>query len=185
MKIETRPLSTLNPAPYNPRVMSQHDRQALERSIREFGLVEPIVINSDGTVIGGHQRLEALKKLGHTDAQCVVVDLPKPKEKALNLALNRIRGDWDYRMLHSLLSDLQLSDVDLSLTGFSQFEIGSAGSWLQDPTSGMHLFPQPTTDRQADPPSSDGSHPSARSNGASARIITCPGCGNQFPIGAA
>jgi hypothetical protein len=76
-----------------------------------------------GNVIGGHQRLSVLKDLGYTETDCVVVDLDEQREKALNLALNRIQGDWDEGKLSAVLADLEAVSFDVSLTGFDDFEI--------------------------------------------------------------
>lgn len=89
MKMETRSLASLRPAEYNPRVQLQPadpEYQNIKRSIETFGYVDPIIINQDGTIIGGHQRYNVMKDLGYTEAQVVVVDLDKNNEKALNIA---------------------------------------------------------------------------------------------------
>lgn len=96
MKMEKRKLSELRPADYNPRkALTPEDKeyQYIKRSIEKFGYVDPIIINSDGTVIGGHQRLTVLTDLGYEEADVVVVDLDKNDEKALNIALNKITGE--------------------------------------------------------------------------------------------
>ena len=91
-------ISELKPAKYNPRKDLQPndpEYQQIKRSIEEFGYVEPVIINSDNTVIGGHQRLKVLKELGNAQIDVVQIDTPKNKEKALNVALNKISGAWD------------------------------------------------------------------------------------------
>lgn len=75
------------------------------------------------TVIGGHQRLKVLKELGYTEVECVVVDLDQKKEKALNIALNKISGDWDNDKLEELLAELKQTDIDMDITGFSFDEV--------------------------------------------------------------
>ena len=88
-QIVTMPLADLKPAPYNPRTISKASLKGLTASIKRFGLVQPIVLNKrSGLVVGGHQRIEALKAAGATDAPVVVVDLDENEEKALNIALN-------------------------------------------------------------------------------------------------
>lgn len=126
MKMETRSLASLRPAEYNPRVQLQPadpEYQNIKRSIETFGYVDPIIINQDGTIIGGHQRYNVMKDLGYTEAQVVVVDLDKNNEKALNIALNKITGEWDEIKLKDLLIDLDLNDYDLTATGFSSKEV--------------------------------------------------------------
>ena len=125
MNMEVRKLSELNPAAYNPRVeLKPEDKeyQDIKRSIQTFGYVDPIIINQDGTIIGGHQRYNVLLELGYDTAHVVVVNLDKNAEKALNIALNKITGEWDNEKLYDLLSDLDLNNYDFSVTGFSKSE---------------------------------------------------------------
>ena len=119
-------IEDINPAKYNPRLGLQpgdSEYEKIKRSIQEFGFVETLVWNKrTGSLVGGHQRLKVLKELGYTEAKVSVVDLPEEKEKALNLALNKIQGDWDYERLGELLKELE-KDIDLALTGFDMEEI--------------------------------------------------------------
>ena len=73
--------------------------------------------------MGGHQRLKVLLDMGETEIDCVVVDLEPEKEKALNLALNRIQGDWDKAKLAEVIAELDASAFDVSFTGFDAEEI--------------------------------------------------------------
>ena len=126
MEIETRRLADLKPADYNPRKKlkpGDPEFQIIQRSLKEFGYVDPIIINKDGTIIGGHQRASVLKSLGYTYADCIVVDLGKQDEKALNIALNKIGGQWDMSLLRDALQDLTLSPVDVNATGYSDDEL--------------------------------------------------------------
>lgn len=127
MRIEKIEASRLNPAAYNPRrdlKPGDKDYIKLKRSIEEFGFVEPVVWNErTGFVVGGHQRLKVLLDLGQTLIDCVVVDFEPEREKALNLALNRIQGDWDEGKLAELLADLDASAFDVSFTGFDAEEV--------------------------------------------------------------
>ena len=74
-------------------------------------------------VVGGHQRLKVLMDLGHTEIDCVVVDLDLPREKALNIALNKIQGDWDEDKLAAIMADFDAEAFDVSLTGFDAGEV--------------------------------------------------------------
>ncbi len=126
MKTETRQLKDLSPAKYNPRaqlIPEDVEYQNIKRSIEAFGYVDPIIVNSDGTIIGGHQRYTVLRDLGYTEAQVVVVNLNKENEKALNIALNKITGNWDEDLLADLIAEIDLSEVDVGLTGFSAEEV--------------------------------------------------------------
>ena len=117
----------LNPAVYNPRKdlkPGNKDYEKLKRSIEEFGFVEPVVWNeTTGNVVGGHQRLKVLLDMGETRIDCVVVELDIQREKALNLALNRIQGGWDETKLAELMADLDASAFDVSITGFDTEEV--------------------------------------------------------------
>ena len=127
MRIEKIPIEKLNPAKYNPRKDLQPgdpEYEKLKRSIEEFGYVEPIVWNKrTGNIVGGHQRYKVLLDMGMREVDCVVVDLDDAKEKALNLALNKIQGDWDYPKLKDLLLELDTGEFDLEITGFDMDEI--------------------------------------------------------------
>ena len=123
---ERRKLSDLKAADYNPRkalTPEDSEYQKIKRSIEEFGYVDPIIINEEGTIIGGHQRCTVLKDLGYEEVDVVVVSLDKQREKALNIALNKITGEWDELKLKDLLLDLDLGDYDISLTGFESEEL--------------------------------------------------------------
>lgn len=127
MKFVKKKITDLIPADYNPRKdlkPGDPDYEKLKRSMHEFGYVDPIIWNQQtGHVVGGHQRLKILQDEDIKEAECVVVNLNEDKEKALNVALNKISGDWDKDKLALLMTDLQASDLDVSLTGFDENEI--------------------------------------------------------------
>lgn len=126
MKIETIKIKDLKPAKYNPRKdLKPEDKeyQKIKKSILKFGYVETIIVNKDLTVIGGHQRLKILEELGYEEIECNVVDLTKDEEKALNIALNNLSGDWDNQKLEDLITELKVKDFDLDVTGFDEEEI--------------------------------------------------------------
>lgn len=126
MRMEKRRLSELIPADYNPRkalTPEDEEYQKIKNSIEKFGYVDPIIINEDGTIIGGHQRRAVLLDLGFDEVDVIVVALEKNDEKALNVALNKISGEWDQKALKDLLVELDLSEYDFTLTGFSQKEL--------------------------------------------------------------
>ena len=127
MRIEQRPIAELTPADYNPRKdlkPGDAEYEKLKASIEQFGYVEPAIFNErTGRIVGGHQRLKVMADLGIDVADVVIVDLDETKEKALNIALNKISGEWDEPKLALLIADLQASDFDVSLTGFDLEEI--------------------------------------------------------------
>lgn len=126
MNIQKIKIDKLIPATYNPRKNlkpSDAEYVKIKNSIVKFGFVSPLVINKDMTVIGGHQRLKVLKEMGIVEVECIIVDLDKTNEKALNIALNKIQGDWDEEKLEALLQELKLEDFDTNLTGFDFDEV--------------------------------------------------------------
>ena len=127
MLIEKKKTAELIPAEYNPRKdlkPGDPEYEKLKRSLEQFGYVEPVIWNkTTGRVVGGHQRLKVLIDMGIQEVECVVVELNEEKEKALNIALNKISGAWDNEKLALLITDLQGADFDVSLTGFDAAEI--------------------------------------------------------------
>ena len=127
MQIEKKNTVVLLPADYNPRKdlkPGDPEYDKLKRSIEQFGYVEPVIWNKvTGRVVGGHQRLKVLIDMGITEVECVVVEMDAEKEKALNIALNKISGEWDKEKLALLIADLQGADFDVSLTGFDPAEL--------------------------------------------------------------
>lgn len=143
-------IEKLKDAPYNPRVTLEPgmpEYEKLRKSMETFGSVLPVVWNKQtGHVVGGHQRLAVLRSMGVETVPCSVVDLPEEDEKVLNLALNRIKGRWDYDKLEDLLSEFDREVA--ALTGFAEDEIavilasnedllsdddGDYGDWDEDP----------------------------------------------------
>jgi len=125
LTVEQVPIDQLRPDPANPRRISEDELDSLERSLRQFGFVSPVLARrEDRTVIGGHQRLVAARRLGLTTVPVTFLDLSIEQARLLNLALNKISGSWDDQLLARLLADLQSSpSVDLSLSGFGEDEI--------------------------------------------------------------
>ena len=110
---------------YNPRQITDDEMEKLKNSINEFGYVAPIIVNKyNNHIIGGNQRYEALKSLGYTDVDVVFVDEPDlNREKALNIELNKISGEWDFVKLADIIDELELNDFDIPLTGFDEQEL--------------------------------------------------------------
>jgi ParB-like chromosome segregation protein Spo0J len=127
VQVNKIPISQLKPAKYNPRKDLQPgdpEYEKLKRSMQEFGYVEPIVWNKrTGNIVGGHQRYKVLLDMGMREVDCVVVDLDETKEKALNLALNKIKGEWNVELLKDILLELDTGDFDIEFTGFDYDEL--------------------------------------------------------------
>ena len=120
MKIESKLIKDLKPATYNPRQISTKQYNDLKESVKKFGLVDPIIINKDNTVVGGHQRLKICKELKHIEIDCVVLDLSKEEERELNIRLNKNQGQFDMDILANefdidKLVDWGFKHIDLDL----------------------------------------------------------------------
>lgn len=136
MIIRKVPVTDINPAEYNPRKDLKPGDPAyekLKRSMTEFGYVEPIIWNEEtGNIVGGHQRYKVLVAEGHTEVECVIVKMSPEREKALNVALNKVTGDWEFEALADLIKDLEAQDFDVTLTGFDAAEIEDLFSQVHD-----------------------------------------------------
>ena len=144
MEIRRVPVSKLNPAAYNPRKDLQPgdaEYQKLARSLDQFGCVEPVVWNErTGNVVGGHQRLKILLAAGETELDVSVVNLSDTDEKALNIALNKIAGEWDTAALTELLQELSAnSSIDETLTGFDRGELDNLLADLEGQIGRAHV----------------------------------------------
>lgn len=117
------PIDALQFADYNPRQMPADMMDKLKRSLKENGFVQPVVINSHperkNVIIGGHQRVAAARALEITEVPCIFIEKNPKAEKALNLALNKIDGQWVDDKLGGIIAELKGDDV---LTGFSETE---------------------------------------------------------------
>lgn len=125
MNIKKIKLNDLIYADYNPRkalTPGDPEYKKIKRSIEQFGYVDPIIINSDNTIIGGHQRATVLSDLGYDEIEAVIVDLDKSEEKALNIALNKISGEWDMEKLAEVMAELE-KELDATITGFDEEQI--------------------------------------------------------------
>lgn len=124
--MEVRDVKSIRVAKYNPRRINEFQFASLKQSIERFGFVDPVIVNDrTNTLVGGHQRLKAAKDLGLKHVPVVALDLSEEEEKALNVALNKISGEWDMELLKGVLEDVRNGGLELSLTGFTDGEIES------------------------------------------------------------
>jgi len=127
MKVQNVKISELKLNEKNPRKINSNDMVKLMRSLEEFGFVDPVIVNENpdrkNIIVGGHQRFKAAKKLGLTEVPVTYVDLKEAEENVLNIALNKISGEWDNEKLPELLIELQDLGADLTLTGFDDLEL--------------------------------------------------------------
>lgn len=125
MKTAIMKLAEITPAEYNPRKrLEPGDKEydALKNSLERFGVAEPLVVNErTGKLVSGHQRLNVLLEMGVGEVEVVLVELDEEQEKLLNIAMNKIEGDWDYKKLEALFSEISAEDI--KFTGFSEEEV--------------------------------------------------------------
>ena len=141
----------------NPRKLTKKGLSDLKKSISKFGLAEPLVVNLDNNICGGHGRKQALIALGIKEVDCYIPNrrLTEAEFKELNIRLNKnIAGDWDFDILNSD----DFLRADLSDWGFEDFELG-----LQD------------DDNEED---DETSFPKEKQ----LKTISCPDCGHKFTV---
>jgi len=120
----TKKISEISSAKYNPRKITDEAMGRLTKSLAEFGNIQPITWNvRTGNVVGGHQRLKVYKAMGKTEVDVWAVDLDEQKEKAANIALNKLSGEFDMPMLKDILEEIDTGDLDMEITGFGMDEI--------------------------------------------------------------
>ncbi len=131
MKIEQRKLSDLRFCEYNPRTIKPEILEKIKKSILKFGFIQPLVINEHtcekcgdrkNVVIGGNQRLKALLDLFGPEkiVDVVIVNLHLKEEKTLNIALNSLKGDWNFLKLDEILQELKTDSELFDLLGFEK-----------------------------------------------------------------
>ena len=107
-------INKLNPAEYNPRNLTDEQKDNIKKSLDEFGFVNPLVVNSNpdrqNIVIGGHQRLKVAQELGYDEVPVVYINLNEAQERELNIRLNRNTGEWDLESLAEHFTKGQLGD---------------------------------------------------------------------------
>jgi len=137
MQIIKKKISQLKPSPFNPRKdlkSGDPEYEKLKKSILEFDYIDPIIYNQRSQrVVGGNQRLKILKEIGRKEVEISVVDLEDDKEKALNIALNKQEGAWDYPKLKDLLIDIDTGNLDMEITGFDEDELEKLMAPLEYP----------------------------------------------------
>lgn len=137
LRVEYVPIDSLAPAPYNPRTISDDALARLKRGVEEFGLVDPIIVRAeDNLVIGGHQRLKVLRDLQWSEVPVVLVSgLDDNRTAALNILLNNpnAQGEWDNQRLRDILSELDATGFDATLTAFDSAELQDLLAWDGQP----------------------------------------------------
>ena len=119
-------ISELKYAEYNPRAITESQFEKLKNSIKAYGFVEPVVVNShtgrENVIIGGHMRTRAAEAIGMKEVPCKVIKVCETHEKLLNISLNRISGTWDEQKLVELMVTLNAEEADIRMSGFEDNE---------------------------------------------------------------
>lgn len=162
MNIKTIPIEKIKPSKYNPRVdlhPNQKEYQAIKKSLDEFGLIEPLIWNEhNGNLIGGHQRLKILIASGIKEIEVSAVNIEdEKKERILNIALNKIEGQWDKLKLVDVLNTFEKEDA--LLAGFTDDELKDL-KHFEENLADTHESPQSMLDRKTP--------------------VKCPECGHEF-----
>jgi hypothetical protein len=136
MEIKEIAVEEILPAAYNPRKdlkPSDAEYQKIKLSITQFGFIEPLIWNKrSGNLVGGHQRFKVLMESNPKTLPCVVVDYDEANEKAANVALNKISGEWDFPKLKELLVGLDDGSFNLHLSGFDETELKGLIDFIPD-----------------------------------------------------
>ena len=160
MKIEEIKIADLKFADYNPRTINDKEFKGLKKSLKTFGFVDPVIVNKDLTIIGGHMRSRAWKDLGNDTVPCHVVDLDKKQEKKLNVLLNsqKISGKFDDLMLSEILEELKLDDdyFDLNLDELEPLDLSEEEGSEKNFAGGKDLL--------------------------NTQSVNCPSCGSEFSL---
>ena len=122
-RIEIKKIKDLIVHPKNPRVLTKEQNKQLKESIAKFGLADKPIINTDNTIIGGHQRLKVMKELGEREVECWVPEilLTEKQVEEMNVRLNKNIGSFDWDILAN-----EFEVEDLLLWGFSEDELVGA-----------------------------------------------------------
>lgn len=149
-------VSEIKGADYNPRKISNEALGRLTKSLAELGDLQPITVNvrTGNTIIGGHQRFKIYQAMGREEIDVWLVDLSEEKEKAANLALNNLAGEFDTEALKNLIEEIDNSDLDLQVTGFSDDYIKNLMS-ATIPDGPLSLDPESSQSGSVETASSD------------------------------
>lgn len=184
MDVETVKIDTLISPDYNPRHITPDAMESLKKSLNEFGYVAPIIVNKHNNhILAGNQRVTALKELGYDEVDVVYTNIEDlNREKALNIRLNNLSGDWDIGKLDTIFQDLELDGFDLTLTGFATdnlqpFETDSVDSEIpvsETITSDLNTGLKPETNIKPDV----AAEPETTNTETETTVKKCPYCGH-------
>lgn len=189
MDVETVNIDELISPDYNPRHITPAAMESLKQSINEFGYITPIIVNRHNNhIVGGNQRLTALKQLGYETVEVIYINEPDiNREKILNIRLNNNSGDWDIGKLDTIFQDLELTGFDLTLTGFETENLQPIQHETDDhvtiPTNetiapDINTGLKPETKNAAEQPETTNDNKKETDS----NIIICPHCGHKINI---
>lgn len=135
--LEKIKIKDIKPSPYNPRTIDHKELKKLSNSMKEFGIIDPIIVNLNNmNIVGGHQRYSVLEHEGVQELNMIrlgkigwvfketEMDIPdEDTEKMVNISLNNIKGQWDDSKLTQILSDLEKKGKNFKLTGFDELDL--------------------------------------------------------------
>ena len=106
---------------YNPRTITDEELSKLKDSLEEFGYISPIIVNKHNNhIVGGNQRYLCLKSLGYDEIDVIYINEPDlQREKALNIRLNNLSGEWDTGKLETIFNEFESTGFNTELTGFN------------------------------------------------------------------
>jgi len=128
MEIVNKKVIDLVPYANNSRTHTEHQISQIANSIKKFGFTNPILIDSNNTIIAGHGRLEAVKLLGHEEVPCIAITgLNKSQIRALIIADNKLalNASWNFQTLNEEIKNLKEEEFDLNILGFADLELTS------------------------------------------------------------
>ena len=177
-KIIMRNISELLPAEYNPRKLSEKQEKDIRQSLEKFGMAEPAIVNMNeyrkNIIIGGHQRIKVMEKLGHKKVPVIEVNLDLEDEKELNIRLNKNTGEWDYQILGDFF------DKDLILDwGFEEIDLNNFMPTLDPEASDGVVTDQDINSKQDELDSKFDN-----SQDVNTLEVICPECAHEFKINA-
>jgi len=158
---------------YNPRTITDEELSKLKDSLEEFGYISPIIVNQHNNhIVGGNQRYECLKALGYDEIDVIYINEPDlQREKALNIRLNNLSGEWDTGKLETIFNEFESTGFNSDMTGFTNSEITGFNTLeVERERANDESFIIPDDEPEYDESIAD-----------TIETITCPRCGYELP----
>lgn len=184
-EIKEMALSDIHKADYNPRIMPEDEYQKLVHNIKEEGYLELIVVNkrTNYTIVSGNHRYDVLLELGWIKAHVIIIDVTLEREKALNVAMNRISGVFDQEKLENLIKNLEDSGFsDMELTGLSDFEFDMIEANFDDDPYADEFDNEEIIFKTENEEKRGSSRPKKEKKENKIKTIICPHCGEELEV---